>query len=80
MNHVLETHFVKIMKKKHQNFKVEETGFYVHVENPYIGEVQMAWLSMIAMVLGYWRLNAHGLTEIWLWANIEQQWTGPVYI
>ena len=25
------------MTKKHQNFKVEETGFYVHVEHPYIG-------------------------------------------
>ena len=29
--------YVKRMKKKHQNFKVEETGFYVHVEHPYIG-------------------------------------------
>ena len=28
---------VKTIKKKHQNFKVEETAFYVHVEHPYIG-------------------------------------------
>ena len=25
---------VKTMKKKHQNFKIEETGFYVLVEHP----------------------------------------------
>ena len=36
MNQVLET-YVKTMKKKYQNFKVEQTGFYVHVEHPYIG-------------------------------------------
>ena len=29
--------YVKTMKKKYQNFKVEQTGFYVHVEHPYIG-------------------------------------------
>ena len=31
----------------------------------------MAKLNVIAMALHYWRLNAHGLTEIWLWANIS---------
>ena len=25
------------MREKHQNLKVEETGFYVRVEHPYIG-------------------------------------------
>ena len=29
--------YVKTMKKKHQNFKVEQTGFHVHVEHPHIG-------------------------------------------
>ena len=30
--------YVKTMKKNHQNFEIEETGFYVLVEHPYIGE------------------------------------------
>ena len=29
--------YVKTMERKYRNFKVEETGFYVHVEHPYIG-------------------------------------------
>ena len=29
--------YVKTMKRKHRNFKVEETGFCVDVEHPYIG-------------------------------------------